>query len=92
MIKQFEKLTAAEQERLLALPALIAVDAAIKGHEIALTDKIAAIYLAHIKMITAVFILLPYYVEVDKKFKLNFDNTVDKYSSFGAPQRIALRQ
>jgi hypothetical protein len=92
MIKQLEKLT--EQERLLLLsaPALVSVLAAIEGHEISTTDKADAIYLAHLKTFTAMFPLIPYYDEVDKNFKLNFNNTVAKYSPFNDLNQQKLKE
>ncbi|MEO6849558.1 MAG: hypothetical protein ABI166_02980 [Mucilaginibacter sp.] len=92
MIKQLEKLT--EQERLLLLsaPALVSVLAASEGNEISPADKAEAIYLVHLKTFTAAFALLPYYDEVDKNFKLNFNDTVDKYSPLNDVNRQKLKE
>jgi hypothetical protein len=92
MISQFEKLTKEERLLLLSAPALVSVLAASEGNEISSVDKADAIYLAHLKTFTAVFALLPYYDEVDKNFKVNFKNTVDKYSPLNDVNRQKLKE
>jgi hypothetical protein len=92
MIKQFDKLTKKERLLLLSAPALVSVLAAIEGNEISLVDKADAIYLAHLKTYTAEFVLLPYYDEAEKNFKLNFNNLVDKYSPLDDGNRQKLKE
>jgi hypothetical protein len=92
MISQFKKLTQQERLLLFSAPALVSVLAASEGNEISSVDKADATYLAHLKTFTAVFILLPFYDEVDKNFKLNFKRTVDKYSPLNDVNRQKLKE
>ncbi|MGY4539862.1 hypothetical protein [Mucilaginibacter gilvus] len=92
MKNQFEKLNKQERLLLFSAPALVSVLAASEGNKISKPDKADAIYLAHLKTFTAAFLLLPYYDEVYKNFKLNFNNIVDKYSPLNNLSREKLRE
>ena len=82
MIKQFEKLTEEEQALLLKAPVLVSVLAACSFNYVNKAQKADAIKLAHFKTFTAAPVLLPYYIEVDKTFREEFDATVQQYFPF----------
>ena len=92
MIQSFEKLEKEEVELLLKAPVLVSVLAASGDHEISNLEKANAIKLAHLKTFTAEPILQPYYNEVEKNFKTNFDAIVNKYSPFDDAKREALKK
>jgi hypothetical protein len=92
MIKQFEKLTQDEQDLLLRAPVLVSVLAACSYNYVNKSQKADAIKLAHFKTFTAAPVLLPYYIEVDKTFREQFDATVEKYFPFDDEKREALKK
>ena len=92
MIKQFEKLTEEEQALLLKAPGLVSVLAACSFNYGNTAQKADAIKLAHFKTFTAAPVLLPYYIEVDKTFREEFDATVQQYFPFDDEKRNQLKK
>ena len=92
MIKQFEKLTEEEQTLLLKAPVLVSVLAACSFNYVNKAQKADAIKLAHFKTFTAAPVLLPYYIEVDKTFREEFDATVQQYFPFDDEKRNQLKK
>ena len=92
MIKQFEKLTEEEQALLLKAPVLVSVLAACSFNYVNKSQKADAIKLAHFKTFTAAPVLLPYYIEVDKTFREEFDATVQQYFPFDDEKRNQLKK
>jgi hypothetical protein len=92
MIKQFEKLTEEEQALLLKAPVLVSVLAACSFNYVNKAQKADAIKLAHFKTFTAAPVLLPYYIEVDKTFRDQFDATVQEYFPFDDEKRNQLKK
>jgi hypothetical protein len=87
MIKQFEKLTTEERSLLYKAPVLVSVLASCSFNEVNKAQKADAIKLAHLKTFTASPLLLPYYTEVEKTFKEQFETTIKKYSPFHEAKR-----
>lgn len=92
MIYQFKKLTGDEQQQLLKAPILLSVLASCSENEINKVQKAAAIKLAHIKTFTAMEELIPYYLEVEKIFKDQFDVIAEKYYPFNQEKRAELKR
>ncbi|HWJ28189.1 MAG TPA: hypothetical protein VNS32_16720 [Flavisolibacter sp.] len=90
MIPQMEKLSDEEQQLLFRAPVLVSVLASCSYKEVNEKQKADAIKLAHLKTFTAVPVLLPYYYEVDKIFREEFENMVQRYYPFDTAQRQAL--
>jgi len=90
MISQFENLTNEERDLLLKAPVLVSVLASCSLNEVNKTQKADAIKLSHLKTFTAIPLLHPYYVEVEKSFKEQFEATVEKYYPFDEDKRNAL--
>jgi hypothetical protein len=91
MIPQFEKLNLREQELLIKAPVLLSVLAACSEHFINQKQKADAIKLAHIKTFTAVPELQPYFKEVEKNFKAQFEETAERYYPFDEDHRNKLK-
>lgn len=91
MIIQFEKLTAQEQELLFKAPVLVSVLASCSFNEVNKTQKADAIKLAHLKTFTAMPLLLPYYNEVEKRFKELFEAAIKEYAPFDENKINALK-
>ncbi|HEV8513780.1 MAG TPA: hypothetical protein VGQ59_10905 [Cyclobacteriaceae bacterium] len=72
MIEEFKELSKAEQKLLLQAPAIVSLFASIGNGDIDQWKKVDAIKLAHLKTFTAPLSLIPYYKEVDKTFKHDF--------------------
>jgi len=92
MTHHFEKLTEEETEFLFKAPALVSVLAANWDHQVSRNAKDEAIKLAHLKTFTAVPLLQPYYKEVEKGFKDNFETIVEEYAPFDEEKMDALRR
>jgi len=92
MIKQFEKLTPEERELLYRAPVLVSVLASCSFNEVNKSQKADAIKLAHLKTFTANPLLIPYYAEVDKNFKEQFEAAIKKYFPFDEAKRSALKK
>ena len=91
MIKQFKKLTTEERCLLYKAPVLVSVLASCSFNEVNKYQKADAIKLAHLKTFTAIPLLLPYYTEVEKTFKKQFEATIKKYFPFDEAKRNELK-
>lgn len=92
MKEHFKNLTKAEVELLLKAPALVSVYAVNGNKEISNFETADAIKLSHLKTFTAIPSLLPYYRDVEKNFKNNFETIVKKYSPFDDDKRGKLKK
>lgn len=92
MIRQFEQLSDAEQSLLLKAPALVSVYVSSSLNRINAARKADAIKLAHLKSFTANALLIPYYIEVEKYFKADFENIVQQYAPLDAAKRNQLKK
>lgn len=92
MIKEFNVLSDAEQEILLKAPVWISVLASCTYKTINAAQKEDAIQLSHFKTFTAHPLLLPYYREVEKIFRREFDATVARYYPFAAESISELKK
>ncbi len=90
MIKEFENLTEEEYNCLLKAPVLVSVLASCSYKVVNESQKADAIKLSHLKTYTANPVLIPYYEEVEKHFKMEFDKAVEKYYPFNACKREEL--
>lgn len=91
MIPQFEKLSLREQELLIKAPVLLSVLASCSERGINQKQKADAIKLAHIKTFTAVPELQPYFKEVERNFKENFEEAAEQYYPFDEENRRLLK-
>lgn len=92
MIRQMEHLNPNEQRLLLSAPVLVSVLASCSLNTVNEYKKADAIKLSHIKTFTADPLLLPYYAEVEKNFKNEFETALRKYYPFDAEKRKELEQ
>lgn len=92
MIEQFKHLTQEEKEILLKAPILLSVLSASWDHEISKKEKADIIELEHIKTFSAIPLLIPYYKEVEQKFKKYFEETITKYSPFDDAKQESLKK
>lgn len=90
MLKQFENLTAEEQELLFTAPVLVSVMSSCSYNNVNQLKKEDAIKLSHIKTFTADPMLISYYIEAEKNFKEKFEATVSKYYPFDHEKRDEL--
>lgn len=88
--EQFARLTAEETALLIKAPVLLSVLAAGGDDEVSEHEKAEVIRQAHLKTYTGVPELQVYYTEVDRQFKRNFDDTLEKYTPFNPERRQAL--
>ena len=91
MIKQFEKLTTEERSLLYKAPVLVSVLVSCSFNEVNKYQEADAIKLAHLKTFTAIPLLLPYYKEVEKTFKGQFETAIKKYFPFDEVKRNELK-
>jgi hypothetical protein len=91
MIDQIKKLSKEEQELLYKAPVLVSVLASCSFNEVNQARKADAIKLAHLKTFTAKPLLIPYYKQVDKHFKEQFEAELKKYFPFDENKRDALK-
>jgi hypothetical protein len=91
MIPQFEKLNAREQDLLMRAPVLLSVLASCSDQVINETQKADAIKLAHIKTFTAIPMLRPYFLEVEKNFQQEFEKTAAAFYPFDETRRAELK-
>jgi hypothetical protein len=91
MLKIFEKLTIQEQELLFKAPVLMSVLASGSDGEVNKQQKADAIKLAHIKTFTALPLLRPYYQEVEKRFREDFETVSKTYYPFDEKKRNELK-
>jgi len=92
MIKEFEILTAGEKAILLKAPAIVSVLAFTSFKEISKTQKDEAVKLAHMKTFTEVNLLVPYYEEVDRHFKKNLEEYIERYFPFNTANCNAIKE
>jgi len=92
MIKQFEKLTPEERKLLFRAPVLVSVLASSPNNDINKIQKADAIKLAHLKTFTATSLLIPYYNEVEKDFKEQFEIALKQYFPFDDANRMELKK
>ena len=92
MITQFKKLTNEEREVLYKAPMLVSVLASCSFNEVNKYQKADAIKLAHLKTFTATPLLRPYFAEVEKTFKEQFETSVKKYFPFDDAKRNDLKK
>jgi len=92
MIKQFENLTVEERNLLLAAPVLLSVLASCSDHGVNQGQKADAIKLSHLKTFTADPMLIPFYVEVEKNFKEQFELTTQEYLPLDEVKRRELQK
>jgi hypothetical protein len=92
MIKEFEALSTEEKTLLFEAPAIVSVLTLSSFKEITKAQKEDAVKLAHIKTFAEHNLLMPYYEEVDKNFKRNFENCIEKFFPFNADNCMALRK
>ncbi|MEI6948422.1 hypothetical protein V9K67_14595 [Paraflavisolibacter sp. H34] len=90
MMKQIEKLTPEDQALLFKAPALVSVLASCSRNEVDRQKQADAIRLAHLKTYTADPLLQPYYKEVEKHFKEQFETLVQQNAPFDEAHRQAL--
>jgi len=92
MIRQFEKLPTKETELLIKAPALISVYASLYVNEVNSVRKADAIKLAHLKTFTANALLIPYYMEVEKNFNVQFEAIIKQYAPLNTAMRETLKK
>jgi hypothetical protein len=92
MIRQLEKLTGEERKQLYKAPVLVSVLASCSFNEVNKTRKADAIKLAHLKTFTALPLLLPYYAEVEKDFKEQFEEATKKYFPYDENKRNEIKK
>ncbi len=92
MIDQFKHLSDNERELLYKAPALVSVLASCTFNEVNEVRKADAIKLAHLKTFTASPVLLPYYAEVEKSFRKDFEEEIKNYFPFDHVKRTALKK
>ncbi|MEO7264479.1 MAG: hypothetical protein ABIW38_06175 [Ferruginibacter sp.] len=92
MTKPFEKLTTEEVEQLYKAPVLLSVLASCSNNQVNKIQKADAIKLAHLKTFTAISLLLPYYIEVEKNFKKLFEAAIEQYYPFDDAKRITIKK
>jgi hypothetical protein len=91
MIKEFETLSPEERSLLFKAPVLVSVLVSCAQNDVNETKKMDAIKLAHLRTFTAPRILLPYYQEVDKNFKAEFEKAEKLYSPFDKENRARIK-
>lgn len=82
MIKEFSGLTKEETELLFKAPVIFSVHTLAAFKNINKTQKEDAVKLAHIKTYIEHYLLMPYYEEVDKNFRITFETYLDQVSPF----------
>ena len=92
MIKQFEGLTDNERSLLYKAPVLVSVLASCSHKGVNEFKKADAVKLAHLKTHTSAPLLRSYYMEVEKNFKDQFEDLVNKYSPFDDTKRNELKR
>ena len=91
MVRQFEDLQYDEKELLFRAPALISVYESSALNEINSTRKADAIKLAHLRTFSATPLLIPFYIEVEKDFKMHFEEIAKKYAPLDEEKRAELK-
>lgn len=92
MIKQFENLSMEDRNLLLSAPVLLSVSVSCSPGEVNKDQQADALKLAHLKTFTADPLLIPFYVEVEKHFKNQFESAVKQYMPFDEQKREKLKE
>ena len=92
MIKQFVNLKDKEKKLLFKAPALISVYESSSLNEINSTRKADAIKLAHLRTFAATPLLIPFYMEVEKNFKMHFEEIAKQYAPLDEEKRNELKK
>lgn len=92
MIKQFENLSDEEKKLLFIAPVLLSVLASCSDHGVNQDQKADAIKLSHLKTFTADPMLIPFYIEVEKNFKEQFESTTQEYLPLDEAKRRELQK
>lgn len=94
MIRQFEKVSTEDRNLLAKASVLVSVLASGSFNDVkkSKSQKTYAIKLAHLKTFTAMPLLLPYYAEVEKGFKEEFEAAIRKYFPFDGAKRTGLKK
>jgi hypothetical protein len=92
MVREFDKLFEEERKLLYEAPVLVSLLASCSFGEVNKDQKADAIKLSHIKTFSSAPLLLPYYLEVEKKFKEEFEKGVKKYFPFDQTRRNEIRK
>lgn len=92
MIKELENLSQEERDLLFKAPVLVSVLASCSYNQVNQAKKADAIKLAQLKTFTANPALLPYYNQVEKSFKSQFEEAVEKYFPFDDAKRYAIQE
>lgn len=91
MIVQFKNLTESEINLLLKAPVIVSVLALSEYDIVNKTQKEDAIKLAHLKTFTENILLQPYYDEVEKIFKIEFERIANNYFPVDESYRTLLK-
>ena len=92
MENQLAKLNSEDREKLFKAPALVSLLAASTDGKVSNAEKADAIELSHLRTFTSPPILRPYYKEVEKRFKSDFEFMVQKYAPLDVQRQEALRE
>ncbi|MCU7549197.1 exocyst complex component EXO70 [Chitinophagaceae bacterium LB-8] len=92
MIPQFENLSDEERKLLYKTPVLISVLASCSYGQVNSTQKKDAMKLAHLRKFTAAPLLQPYYRELEKSFKEQFEEAEKMYFPFDDEKRNELKK
>jgi hypothetical protein len=92
MIREFEILNAEEKALLLKAPVVVTVLALSSFKEISQAQKDEAAKLAHMKTFTELDLLVPYYKEVDRDFKKNLEEYLERFFPFNTANCSALKE
>jgi hypothetical protein len=91
MVEQLKNLNADERAEVLTAPALVSLLAACTNETVSQVRKADAIELAHLKTFTADPLLIPFYREVENKFKEQFEACSTYYCPLDAAKRQMLK-
>jgi len=92
MIKEFEMLTAEEKALLLKAPVIVTVQELSSFKEISKAQKDEAIKLAHMKTFTELNLLVPYYEAVDRNFKKDLEDHLERFVPFNTANCMAIKK
>ncbi|MEO6188392.1 MAG: hypothetical protein ABIO82_02575 [Ginsengibacter sp.] len=92
MKDHFENLSEEERQLLYKAPILLSVLASCSPKEVHQGQKADAIKLAHLKTFTAMPSLLSYYAEVEKNFKEQFEDAIEKYCPCDESKRNEIKK
>ena len=92
MIKEFEILTAEEKMLLLKASVIVTVLELSSFKEISKAQKDEAIKLAHMKTFTELNLLVPYYEAVDRNFKKDLEDYLERFFPFYTANCMAIKK